>query len=156
SRWCGRRAAWPPASARPRGEPVAATEETTDRRTLARLQAVVQTLSAQNADLKRLVSIYDRLTGMVLQDAPLEAITRLFAELVGRPVTVLDPLLQPLTCGSAAVHGSPAVAPSAAPALASGCSSGSSTVTGRPTSSANRRVIASRGASCSTMPVSRS
>ncbi len=81
---------------------MAATEETTDRRTLARLQAVVQTLSAQNADLKRLVSIYDRLTGMVLQDAPLEAITRLFAELVGRPVTVLDPLLQPLASAGAA------------------------------------------------------
>jgi hypothetical protein len=77
-------------------------EASDDRGAPARLRAVNQALARQNALLKQLVTIYDRLSGVVLQGAGIAAITQLFADLVGRPVTVLDPLLQPL---AAAVPG---------------------------------------------------
>jgi sugar diacid utilization regulator len=68
----------------------------TDRGALARLRAANHALERQNALLKQLVAIYDRLSGLVLQGADLDTLTQCFAELIGRSVTVLDPLLQPL------------------------------------------------------------
>src|SRR5689334_20073672 len=72
---------------------------------LAQLRAVNDALERQNARLKQLVVTYDRLSGQVLQGAGLDAITRLFADLVDHAVTVLDPLLQPLAAAAPARGG---------------------------------------------------
>jgi DNA-binding PucR family transcriptional regulator len=72
---------------------------------LAQLRAVNDALERQNARLKHLVVTYDRLSGQVLQSAGLDAITRLFADLVDHAVTVLDPLLQPLAAAAPARGG---------------------------------------------------
>jgi sugar diacid utilization regulator len=55
---------------------------------------VVAGLQAQNAALRQLVSIHDRLGALVLQGADVEAVTRMLSELVGRRVLLLDALLQ--------------------------------------------------------------
>jgi len=68
----------------------------TDRALASRLEGTNRTLEAQNALLKQLVAIYDRMAGMVLQGADIAAITRLLADLISRPVRVFDPVLQPL------------------------------------------------------------
>lgn len=73
-----------------------ASRAETDRGALARLRAANHALERQNALLKQLVAIYDRLSGLVLQGADLDTLTQCFAELISRSVTVLDPLLQPL------------------------------------------------------------
>ena len=59
----------------------------------ASLHATISTLSSQNAALRQLVSIHDRLGGLVLQGADVAAITRMLSELVGRRVVLLDALL---------------------------------------------------------------
>ena len=61
------------------------------------LKAAVSTLQAQNAVLRQLVVIHDRLGALVLQGADVTAITRMTAELVGRRVLLLDALLQVVT-----------------------------------------------------------
>src|SRR6476619_7036256 len=86
---------------------------------LAQLRAVNDALERQNARLKQLVVTYDRLSGQVLQGAALDAITRLFADLVGHVVTVLDPLLQPLATAAPARDGLPTPAANGLPAPAS-------------------------------------
>src|SRR5713226_6242728 len=58
------------------------------------LHATVSTLQSQNAALRQLVSLHDRLGGLVLQGADVSAITRMLAQLVGRRVLLLDALLQ--------------------------------------------------------------
>ncbi|MBM4420806.1 MAG: hypothetical protein FJ034_04330 [Chloroflexi bacterium] len=53
-------------------------------------------LAAQNATLRSLVEIYDRLTGAALAGSNAAAITSLFAELIAQPVTLFDPALAPI------------------------------------------------------------
>jgi sugar diacid utilization regulator len=60
-------------------------------------QALVSTLQAQNAVLRQIVVIHDRLGALVLQGADVAAITRMTADLVGRRVLLLDALLQVVT-----------------------------------------------------------
>jgi sugar diacid utilization regulator len=60
----------------------------------AGLRAAVVALQSQNAALRQLVSIHDRLGGLVLQGADVAAITRMLSDLVGRRVLLLDALLQ--------------------------------------------------------------
>ena len=54
----------------------------------------VAALQAQNAALRQLVMIHDRLSALVLQGADVGAITRMLAGLIGRRVLLLDELLQ--------------------------------------------------------------
>jgi len=58
------------------------------------LQATVSALQLQNAALRQLVVIHDRLGALVLQGADVSAITRMLADLVGRRILLLDALLQ--------------------------------------------------------------
>src|SRR5579884_2420849 len=58
------------------------------------LRTTVQALQAQNAALRQLVTIHDRLGALVLQGADVEAITQVLANVVGRRVLLLDALLQ--------------------------------------------------------------
>jgi sugar diacid utilization regulator len=60
-------------------------------------QALISTLQAQNAMLRQIVVIHDRLGALVLQGADVAAITRMTADLVGRRVLLLDALLQVVT-----------------------------------------------------------
>ena len=55
------------------------------------------TLQRENATLRLLVAIHDRLGALVLQGADATAITVALSELVGRPVILLDGLLRPVT-----------------------------------------------------------
>jgi hypothetical protein len=57
-------------------------------------QSAIDALQAQNAALRQLVAIHDRLGALVLQGADVTAITRMMANLVGRRVLLLDALLQ--------------------------------------------------------------
>jgi DNA-binding PucR family transcriptional regulator len=61
---------------------------------LPALQATVGVLQAQNAALRQLVVIHDRLGALILQGADVSAITRMMADLVGRRILLLDALLQ--------------------------------------------------------------
>jgi sugar diacid utilization regulator len=54
-------------------------------------------LQRENATLRLLVAIHDRLGALVLQGADATAITVALSELVGRPVILLDALLRPVT-----------------------------------------------------------
>jgi purine catabolism regulator len=63
---------------------------------VAQLAAACRALERQNVILTRLVALYDHLTGLVVQGATIESLARRLARLVGCPVTVLDPLLDPL------------------------------------------------------------
>jgi purine catabolism regulator len=65
-------------------------------RALARLEADNRALTAQNALLRQLVTVYDQMTGLVLQGADMNAITRRLSELTGRGVRVYDAALQRL------------------------------------------------------------
>jgi purine catabolism regulator len=58
------------------------------------LQASLAALQTQNAALRQLVSIHDRLGALVLQGADIGAVTRMLSDLVGRRVLLLDALLQ--------------------------------------------------------------
>ena len=60
----------------------------------AGLQSTISTLQIQNAALRQLVVIHDRLGALVLQGADVSAITRMMADLVGRRILLLDALLQ--------------------------------------------------------------
>jgi sugar diacid utilization regulator len=60
------------------------------------LSASYRSLECQNELLSQLVTIYERMTTMVLQGSDLESITTRLAELVERSVTVFDPTLQAL------------------------------------------------------------
>ena len=61
------------------------------------LHATLGTVQAQNAALRQLVAIHDRLGALVLHGANVAAITRMLAELIGRRVLLLDELLQVVT-----------------------------------------------------------
>jgi sugar diacid utilization regulator len=61
-----------------------------------RFQRALRALQRENACLRLLVAIHDRLSALVLQGADVPSITAVLCELVGRPVLVLDPLLRPL------------------------------------------------------------
>ena len=85
---------WPPSRRRRRPHrftalgPARSAERSAPDRWLAdpeRLRASLQALQAQNATLRQLVAIHDRLGGLVLQGADVAAITSLLSELVGRP-----------------------------------------------------------------------
>jgi len=56
--------------------------------------ATLRSLQAQNAALRQLVAIHDRLGALVLHGAEVAAITRMLADLIGRRVLLLDELLQ--------------------------------------------------------------
>ena len=58
------------------------------------LQPTLAALQAQNAALRQLVNIHDRLGALVLQGADVSAVTRMLSEVVGRRVLLLDALLQ--------------------------------------------------------------
>src|SRR5712692_10771793 len=60
----------------------------------AGLQGTVSALQVQNAALRQLVVIHDRLGALVLQGADVSDITRMMADLVGRRILLLDALLQ--------------------------------------------------------------
>jgi sugar diacid utilization regulator len=60
----------------------------------AGLRSTISALQAQNAALRQLVVIHDRLGALVLQGADVTAITRMMADLVGRRILLLDALLQ--------------------------------------------------------------
>jgi PucR family transcriptional regulator, purine catabolism regulatory protein len=66
----------------------------TDTSDTGTLQATISALHAQNVVLRQLVSIHDRLGGLVLQGADVASVTRMLSELVGRRVLLLDALLQ--------------------------------------------------------------
>jgi sugar diacid utilization regulator len=61
---------------------------------LDRLRGSMQTLQAQNATLRQLVAIHDRLGALVLLGAHIATITAVLAELIGRRVLLLDGQLQ--------------------------------------------------------------
>ena len=61
------------------------------------LRASLSLLHRENTTLSLLVAIHDRLGALVLQGADAGAITVALAELVDRPVLLLDALLRPLT-----------------------------------------------------------
>jgi purine catabolism regulator len=54
----------------------------------------LRALQAQNAALRQIVAIHDRLGALVLQGADVAAITRMLADLIGRRVVLMDELLQ--------------------------------------------------------------
>jgi sugar diacid utilization regulator len=58
------------------------------------LRAAIGALQSQNAALRQLVSIHDRLGALVLQGADVASVTRMLSDLVGRRVLLLDVLLQ--------------------------------------------------------------
>jgi len=58
------------------------------------LQTTIGTLQAQNAALRQLVNIHDRLGALVLQGADVASVTHMLSDLVGRRVLLLDALLQ--------------------------------------------------------------
>ena len=66
----------------------------TDTSEVASLHASLNSLQAQNAALRQLVAIHDRLGALVLHGADVAAITSMLANLVGRRVLLLDELLQ--------------------------------------------------------------
>src|SRR5919199_2456092 len=68
---------------------------------LETLNGSLRTLQAQNAALRQLVILHDRLSALVLQGADVAAITRVFAGLIGRRVLLLDALLQVVVMGVA-------------------------------------------------------
>jgi sugar diacid utilization regulator len=61
---------------------------------LDRLRVSLRTLQGQNAILRQLVAIHDRLGALVLQGADIATITAVLAELIGRRVLLLDTQLQ--------------------------------------------------------------
>ncbi len=65
-----------------------------DSSELAALHVAIGALQSQNAALRQLVSIHDRLGALVLQGADVTAVTRMLSDLVGRRVLLLDALLQ--------------------------------------------------------------
>ena len=65
-----------------------------DAAEVERLRASLQAMHAQNATLRQLVAIHDRLGGLVLQGADVVAIGSLLSDLVGRRVLLLDALFE--------------------------------------------------------------
>jgi sugar diacid utilization regulator len=66
------------------------------------LHATLGALQAQNAALRQLVAIHDRLGALVLHGADVAAISLMLAELIGRRVLLLDELLQVVTMSAPA------------------------------------------------------
>ena len=90
-----------PAPRRPGGrESRAGATEAVEQRSQAAMQAELRSLASQNALLKQLVTVYDQMTGMVLQGADIGSVTRLLSSLILRPVRVFNGLLQPLAFAS--------------------------------------------------------
>jgi purine catabolism regulator len=75
--------------------------ETSDTGTL---HATLAALQAQNAALRQLVSIHDRLGALVLQGADVASVTRMLSDLVGRRVLLLDALLQVVATAPSSEH----------------------------------------------------
>jgi sugar diacid utilization regulator len=97
------------------------TELTAARYEVERLRLSLQSVQAQNATLRQLVAIHDRLGGLVLHGANVAAITGLLSELVGRRVLLLDGLLRlvassgwPMSGGGASTVADPGWSPSEA------------------------------------------
>jgi sugar diacid utilization regulator len=65
-----------------------------------RLAAALRALQRENNSQRLLIAIHDRLGTLVLQGADVDAITAVLAELVARPVLLLDPMLQPVALGA--------------------------------------------------------
>lgn len=61
------------------------------------VRATLSLLQRENTTLRLLVAIHDRLGALVLQGADAAAITAALAELMQRPVVLLDGLLRPIT-----------------------------------------------------------
>lgn len=61
------------------------------------MRASLRALQRENATLRLIIAIHDRLGALVLQGADAAAITRALAELVDRPVVLLDTLLRPVS-----------------------------------------------------------
>jgi purine catabolism regulator len=68
------------------------------------LQATIGALQAQNAALRQLVSIHDRLGGLVLQGADVASVTRMLSDVVARRVLLLDALLQVVAMAPVSDH----------------------------------------------------
>jgi purine catabolism regulator len=66
--------------------------------------AAIGALQSQNAALRQLVSIHDRLGGLVLQGADVAEVTRMLSDLVGRRVLLLDALLQVVAMAPISEH----------------------------------------------------
>ena len=65
---------------------------------MTREESTLEALKAQNAALRQVVIVHDRLSALVLQQgADVASITRVFAGLIGRRVLLLDTLLQVVT-----------------------------------------------------------
>src|SRR4029079_2166865 len=71
---------------------------------LDRLRVSLRTLQAQNATLRQLVAIQDRLSALVLLGADISTITAVLAELIGRRVLLLDAQLQASAMAVSAVR----------------------------------------------------
>jgi sugar diacid utilization regulator len=71
---------------------------------VAALRNTIGALQVQNAALRQLVSIHDRLGALVLQGADVAAITRRLSDLIGRRVLLLDALLQVVAMAPAAAE----------------------------------------------------
>jgi purine catabolism regulator len=76
----------------------------TDSSDSGALYASLAALQAQNAALRQLVNIHDRLGALVLQGADVASVTRMLAELVGRRVLLLDALLQVVAMAPLSEH----------------------------------------------------
>jgi sugar diacid utilization regulator len=67
---------------------------------LERLRTSLSVLQQENSNLRLLIAIHDRLGALVLQRAGVDSITVMLAEMVRRPVLLLDPQLQPVAVES--------------------------------------------------------
>jgi sugar diacid utilization regulator len=71
---------------------------------LDRLRLSLRTLQVQNATLRQLVAIHDRLGALVLLGADIATITTVLAELIGRRVLLLDTQLQASAMAVPSLH----------------------------------------------------
>jgi hypothetical protein len=65
-----------------------------------RLRTSLSVLQQENSTLRLLIAIHDRLGALVLQRVGVDAITAVLADMVHRPVLLLDPHLQPVALES--------------------------------------------------------
>jgi sugar diacid utilization regulator len=82
----------PPSVQRPPSSP--------DQHEVDRLHGALDALQRENASQRLLIAIHERLGALVLQGADVDTITAVLAELVGRPVVLLDPMLAPIVLES--------------------------------------------------------
>ncbi|MGH2586471.1 MAG: PucR family transcriptional regulator [Dehalococcoidia bacterium] len=82
---------------------------------IERLRPALRALQRENSSQRLLIAIHDRLGALVLQGADVDAITAVLAELVSRPVLLLDPMLKPVALESQELHGTTAETTSGPP-----------------------------------------